>query len=75
MGDVKGPKPSREGFGKGSHEIFMQINGKDFGDRTKGNNGMRQVSFLIEEIVERYLNGQAKVSVVTPDELGRKEEL
>ena len=73
MGDVKGPKPSREGFGKGSHEIFMQINGKDFGDRTKGNNGMRQVSFLIEEIVERYLNGQAKVSVVTPDELGRKE--
>ena len=73
LSEVKGPKPSFEGLGKGTHEIFMQINGKDFGDRTKGNNGMKQVSFLIEEIVERYLAGQAKVSVVTPDELGRKE--
>lgn len=73
LSEIKMPRPSREGYGPGSHEIFMQINGKDFGDRTKGNNGMRQVSFLIEEIVEKYLNGQAQVSVVTPDELGRRE--
>lgn len=74
LGAKKVPGTPRGDFENGTHEIFMQINGKDFGDRIKGTDGMRQVSFMIENIVERYLQGQAEVKVVTPDALGRLEK-
>ena len=69
LSDKKPPKHPHGDFEHGTHEILLQINGKDFGDRSKGNSGMKQVSYMIEEIVEEYLQGKAGVSVKTPDEL------
>lgn len=74
LSDKKPPKYPHGDFEHGTKEILLQINGKDFGDRSKGTSGMKQVSYMIEEIVERYLQGKAGVSVMTPDELASSKK-
>ena len=74
LAQKKTPRYPRGDFEHGTKEILLQINGKDFGDRSKGNAGMKQVSYMIEEIVENYLQGKASVSVMTPDELASSKK-
>ena len=54
-----------------SLNVFIHSNFNDFGDSTRQNNDVRQVSLKVKEIIERFLNSGAKFNVLTPDEVER----
>ena len=49
--------------------IFMHSNHNDFGDSLRDSKDVRQVSLRVRDIIERVLNNQARLNVLTPDEV------